>query len=154
MQVCELHFDSFSLYFLQSLTLEEISALPAPDSSEAYSRMGRSWAPVLELTHNHGTESDPSFSYHNGNTEPQVCTSVRARVYVARQSNRSGGQNLEFRRIKGMQNLVIGCEYSVHQQRFLRAATSVHLYSRCEPFLASRCPVPHLSGLRVPWLHC
>lgn len=77
MQVCELHFDSFSLYFLQSLTLEEISGLPAPDSSEAYSRMGRSWAPVLELTHNHGTENDASFSYHNGNTDPKVCVCAR-----------------------------------------------------------------------------
>lgn len=26
---------------------------------------------VQELTHNHGTESDPEFSYHNGNDEPQ-----------------------------------------------------------------------------------
>lgn len=26
---------------------------------------------VLELTHNHGTENDPDFSYHNGNTNPQ-----------------------------------------------------------------------------------
>lgn len=26
---------------------------------------------VLELTHNHGTESDDSFAYHNGNTDPR-----------------------------------------------------------------------------------
>jgi lactoylglutathione lyase len=26
--------------------------------------------PVLELTHNHGTENDENFSYLNGNTEP------------------------------------------------------------------------------------
>lgn len=26
---------------------------------------------LLELTHNYGTESDPSFSYHNGNDEPR-----------------------------------------------------------------------------------
>ena len=25
----------------------------------------------LELTHNYGTESDPSFTYHNGNAEPK-----------------------------------------------------------------------------------
>lgn len=27
--------------------------------------------PILELTHNHGTENDENFSYHNGNTEPR-----------------------------------------------------------------------------------
>lgn len=27
--------------------------------------------PVLELTHNHGTEKDESFSYHNGSLERQ-----------------------------------------------------------------------------------
>ncbi|SPO26120.1 related to glyoxylase I [Ustilago trichophora] len=26
---------------------------------------------ILELTHNHGTENDESFSYHNGNQEPK-----------------------------------------------------------------------------------
>lgn len=25
----------------------------------------------IELTHNHGTENDPDFSYHNGNVEPR-----------------------------------------------------------------------------------
>jgi len=29
------------------------------------------YQPVLELTHNHGTETDPNFSYHNGNTDPR-----------------------------------------------------------------------------------
>eukprot|EP00903_Cladosiphon_okamuranus_P017639 g16246.t2 len=70
-KVCELHFDGFSLYFLQSLPSEEMARLPASDSPEAYSRMGQSWEPVLELTHNHGTESDPTFSYHDGNTDPK-----------------------------------------------------------------------------------
>ncbi|CAM9090744.1 unnamed protein product [Laminaria digitata] len=70
-KVCEVHYESFSLYFLQSLSSEEVSSLPAADTPSAYERMGRSWAPVLELTHNHGTESDPEFSYHDGNTEPK-----------------------------------------------------------------------------------
>ncbi|WFD18431.1 lactoylglutathione lyase [Malassezia caprae] len=26
---------------------------------------------LLELTHNHGTENDPDFHYHNGNAQPQ-----------------------------------------------------------------------------------
>lgn len=26
---------------------------------------------ILELTHNHGTENDPDFHYHNGNAQPQ-----------------------------------------------------------------------------------
>ena len=35
---------------------------------------------LLELTWNYGTEKDPDFSYHNGNTDPQgfghICVSV------------------------------------------------------------------------------
>ena len=27
--------------------------------------------PILELTHNHGTENDPTFEHHNGNVEPR-----------------------------------------------------------------------------------
>ncbi|SJX62378.1 probable glyoxylase I [Sporisorium reilianum f. sp. reilianum] len=35
---------------------------------------------ILELTHNHGTENNPNFSYHNGNQEPRgfghLCVAV------------------------------------------------------------------------------
>ena len=35
---------------------------------------------ILELTHNHGTENDPEFAYHDGNTDPRgfghICISV------------------------------------------------------------------------------
>jgi lactoylglutathione lyase len=35
---------------------------------------------LLELTHNHGTEADPAFAYHDGNQEPRgfghICVSV------------------------------------------------------------------------------
>jgi lactoylglutathione lyase len=35
---------------------------------------------ILELTHNHGTENDADFAYHNGNTDPRgfghICISV------------------------------------------------------------------------------
>ncbi|KAL1680487.1 Glyoxalase/Bleomycin resistance protein/Dihydroxybiphenyl dioxygenase [Schizophyllum commune] len=57
--------DDFTLYFLAfdhdggKLTAEEKAAT-------RFSREG-----VLELTHNHGTESDPDFKgYANGNSEP------------------------------------------------------------------------------------
>ncbi len=35
---------------------------------------------MLELTHNHGTEDDPDFAYHDGNSDPRgfghICVSV------------------------------------------------------------------------------
>jgi len=42
-----------------------------PKSQEASDYMKKMWNPVLELTHNHGTEDDPKFAYHNGNDEPR-----------------------------------------------------------------------------------
>ncbi|CAM9360092.1 unnamed protein product, partial [Choristocarpus tenellus] len=68
--VCEKHFSDFSLYFLQSLSPEERATWPLPASTEAYEQMTCSFAPVLELTHNHGTENQPDFMYHDGNSEP------------------------------------------------------------------------------------
>jgi len=58
----EKHFPDakFSLYFLASLK-----------EGEENLSMDQRFNPILELTHNHGTESDPDFSYHNGNTEPK-----------------------------------------------------------------------------------
>lgn len=55
----------FTLYFLgyensDSFTENSI------EKSEQFKRES-----VLELTHNWGTENDPDFHYHNGNTEPQ-----------------------------------------------------------------------------------
>lgn len=41
------------------------------ESDESYECFKSQWNPVLELTHNHGTETDENFSYHNGNTEPR-----------------------------------------------------------------------------------
>ena len=56
---------NFNLYFL---------GYPSDAPSQAH-REG-----VLELTWNYGTEKDESFSYHNGNAEPQgfghICVSV------------------------------------------------------------------------------
>lgn len=43
---------------------------PPPDSEEARDWL-KSWhGSVIELTHNHGTEDDPEFSYHDGNSDP------------------------------------------------------------------------------------
>lgn len=61
-QVQQLDFpeNKFSLYFL---------AYNGPESLQG----DRHWTDrhaVLELTHNHGTESDPNYSIVNGNTEP------------------------------------------------------------------------------------
>jgi len=59
----------FSLYFFACLPTGVTA--PNPKSEEAYDFFKTLWNPVLELTHNHGTESDPNFKYHNGNDEPK-----------------------------------------------------------------------------------
>ena len=44
------------------------AVLQGPDATEFVKQL---WQPVLGLIHNHGTESDPAFKYHNGNDSPQ-----------------------------------------------------------------------------------
>jgi lactoylglutathione lyase len=65
----------FSLYFL---ALVDKSLIPADDA--ARNEWMKSIPGILELTHNHGTEKDAAFSYHNGNTDPRgfghICISV------------------------------------------------------------------------------
>lgn len=63
--VGEKHFPEakFSLYFLSNTYGVVDGKLESP--------MNHMFHPVLELTHNHGTELDENFSYHNGNTEPR-----------------------------------------------------------------------------------
>lgn len=52
----------FSLYFLASIPEEERAGVPADSKSpEAREYAKRMFNPVLELTHNHGTESNPDF---------------------------------------------------------------------------------------------
>lgn len=53
----EKHFDDFSLYFLGSSTISLDADLKTM------------FHPVLELTHNHGTEKDDKFQHYNGNEE-------------------------------------------------------------------------------------
>ena len=56
-RLAERHFDDFSLYFLGSTNADE---------NISYKNQ---FQPVLELTHNHGTEDDESFRHYNGNED-------------------------------------------------------------------------------------
>lgn len=59
---------AFSLYFLAHLP--EGTVLPPTTSPEAKEFMKKNlFGPVLELTHNHGTEEREDFKYHNGNDQ-------------------------------------------------------------------------------------
>lgn len=60
---------SFSLYFLASLSDQEIKSIPK--EPKALARWMNRLRSVVELTHNWGTEGDPDFSYHNGNDSPR-----------------------------------------------------------------------------------
>ena len=51
----------FSLYFLANMSADAAAQLPPPDSDDAGDVIRRMFQPVLELTHNHGTESDAAF---------------------------------------------------------------------------------------------
>jgi lactoylglutathione lyase len=55
--LCERHFNDFSLYFLGSSNV---------DTTIEYKDQ---FQPILELTHNHGTENDINFKHNNGNEE-------------------------------------------------------------------------------------
>ncbi|KAF8819938.1 putative glyoxalase I [Cardiosporidium cionae] len=65
----EAHMNDFSLYFLANLP--KGTHVADPKSLEATTFVKDMWYPVLELTHNHGTENDENFHYHNGNDAPQ-----------------------------------------------------------------------------------
>ncbi len=68
----------FSLYFLGTFDENEVKNIPDTDDER------RSWVlsqkSILELTHNHGTEDDISFSYHDGNKEPRGFGHIAFRV--------------------------------------------------------------------------
>ena len=61
--IYEKHMSDFSLYFLATLTEEEKVAYAGiePTSSEAADFVKNRFNPVIELTHNHGTENDDNF---------------------------------------------------------------------------------------------
>lgn len=63
----ESHFSDFSLYFLAHISKEEVdnNNVPKdPTSIEASDYIRCMFGPVIELTHNHGTEADPTFKYN------------------------------------------------------------------------------------------
>lgn len=62
----------FSLYFLTNLTPEQRKTWPTDiHSKEAAERIKDMYQPVLELTHNHGTELVEGNVYHDGNSEEE-----------------------------------------------------------------------------------
>jgi len=65
--------NDFSNYFLCCLTPEQRSVAPDPESPEAREFVKTLWQPVLEMTHNHGSEKDPHFGVHTGNTDVPNC---------------------------------------------------------------------------------
>ena len=71
--VREMHFPKekgdFSLYFMATLTPEERKKCPDPTSPAAREFVKTLHNPVLELTHNHGTETSDEPSYHTGNAD-------------------------------------------------------------------------------------
>ena len=72
--VRESHYPSgnFSNYFLATLPLGTVVPDPASEAAKPFMRdvVYPAAIPVLELTHNHGTEADPAFSHRSGNVEP------------------------------------------------------------------------------------
>ena len=64
---------AFSLYFL-GYVVGEIPSEPKARAKWLFEQPA-----LLELTHNHGSEDDTNFSYHNGNEDPRgLGTSVLA----------------------------------------------------------------------------
>ena len=66
----ETHHSDFSLYFLAYASQNkmisegiESGIMPDPKSIESKEFMKNMFGPVIELTHNHGTENDENFKY-------------------------------------------------------------------------------------------
>ena len=71
------HFSDFSLYFLATVPSWLKSSVPedvfSPEAATFVKEtLYPNNIPVLELTHNHGTEKNADFQYLNGNTEGRV----------------------------------------------------------------------------------
>eukprot|EP00559_Dactyliosolen_fragilissimus_P007089 CAMPEP_0184858672 /NCGR_PEP_ID=MMETSP0580-20130426/3753_1 /TAXON_ID=1118495 /ORGANISM="Dactyliosolen fragilissimus" /LENGTH=342 /DNA_ID=CAMNT_0027354957 /DNA_START=153 /DNA_END=1181 /DNA_ORIENTATION=- len=61
------NYGDFTNYFMASNC--EATPIDDLDADEAKAQLGRMFGPVLELTHNHGTENDAEFRHFNGNEE-------------------------------------------------------------------------------------
>ena len=70
----------FNLYFLGYPGGNGVPTSSANGTNPVASREG-----LLELTWNYGTESDPSFKYHNGNDQPQGFGHIGKEPSIARQ---------------------------------------------------------------------
>ena len=63
-------YGDFSNYFLASASnVEDGIDYSSLSDEEAKAKLGSMFGPVLELTHNHGTENDEDFKHFNGNEE-------------------------------------------------------------------------------------
>lgn len=69
----------FTLYFLAGSQHIAEQQMDVGDEEQRTARLF-SQRGILELTHNHGSEEQPDFRYHNGNDDPQgfghICFSV------------------------------------------------------------------------------
>ena len=64
------NYGDFSNYFLASPTyVEEGVDYDGLSEEDAKAKVSSMFGPVLELTHNHGTENDDDFKHYNGNEE-------------------------------------------------------------------------------------
>lgn len=64
------NYGDFSNYFLASSPNVDTSIdYSSLSDDEAKSRLSMMFGPILELTHNHGTESDDTFRHYNGNED-------------------------------------------------------------------------------------
>ena len=87
----EMEFSLFFLGYLRDFD-EDVPDDPVKRAEYAFSQKA-----MLELTHNWGTESDESFSYHDGNSDPRGFGHIGITVpdvYAA--SKRFEEQNIEF----------------------------------------------------------
>ena len=64
------NYGDFSNFFLASSSNVDTSIdYSSLSDVEAKAKLSNMYGPILELTHNHGTEDDDNFKHYNGNEE-------------------------------------------------------------------------------------